>query len=170
MVDFLPLASIDPAAVEALLDHAFGEGRHARTAYKVRGDAAPIDALCLAAVEDGALVGTIQCWPVTLTDDRGVAHPLVMIGPVAVEPKRQRDGLGRMLMTHALNAAAAHGLDQAMMLIGDPGYYKRFFGFDAAATAGWRLPGPVERERLLAKGHDVPAVSGELGPRVAIDA
>ena len=164
MIEFVPLATIDTAVAEALLDHAFGTDRHQRTAYKVRGAGGPVPALSIAAVEDGTLIGTIQCWPVTLTADDGTVHPLVMIGPVAVEPARQRDGIGRMLMTHALHAAHAAGLDEAMMLIGDPDYYGRFFGFTADRTAGWRLPGPVERHRLLAKGTDVPAVAGMLGP------
>ena len=164
MIDFVPLDSVEPAAIEALLDHAFGPGRHERTAYKVRGAGAPIPALGIAAIEGGMLVGTIQCWPIALHADDGATHPLVMIGPVAVEPGRQRDGIGRMLMTHALHAAHAEGLDGAMMLIGDPEYYRRFFGFTAARTAAWRLPGPVERHRLLAKGTDVPDATGMLGP------
>ena len=162
----MPLASVDAPAVEALLDEAFGPGRHARTAYKVRGAGPPVPALSVAAVENDRLIGTIQCWPVTLSGDDGAAHPLVMIGPVAVAPARQRDGTGRMLMTHALRAAHGAGLDRAMMLIGDPDYYGRFFGFTADRTAGWRLPGPVERHRLLAKGTDVPTGAGMLGPAV----
>ena len=51
-----------------------------------------------------------------------------------------------------------------MCLIGDPEYYGRFFGFDSARTGGWRLPGPVERRRLLARGPGVPAGEGDLGP------
>lgn len=162
MIDFLPLAQFPVSDVEALLDRAFGPGRHQRTAYLIRGETAAIDALSVAAVEHDALVGTIQCWPVALTDDAGAAHPMVMIGPVAVAPERQRDGIGRILMTHALLAAHTEGLDEAMMLIGDPEYYGRFFGFDASRTAGWRLPGPVERHRLLAKGANVPAAPGAL--------
>ncbi|MBI0475209.1 N-acetyltransferase [Sphingomonas sp. MA1305] len=148
--------------VEALLDRAFGPGRHARTAYRVRGESAPIAALSIAAVEDGQLIGTIQCWPVVLAADDGAIHAMVMIGPVAVEPARQRDGIGRMLMTHALRAAHEGGLDGALMLIGDPEYYGRFFGFSAERTGGWRLPGPFEARRLLAKGAAVPATTGEL--------
>ncbi|MCP3735457.1 N-acetyltransferase [Sphingomonas sp. RP10(2022)] len=164
MIAFVPLAQIEAAAVEALLDRAFGTDRHQRTAYKVRGAAAPIAALSLAAIEDGVLIGTIQCWPVTLAGDDGTVHDLVMVGPVAVAPERQRDGIGRRLMTQALAAAARAGLDGALMLIGDPEYYGRFFGFDAARTTGWRLPGPVERHRLLARGDGVPAGAGMLGP------
>ncbi|TPG14617.1 GNAT family N-acetyltransferase [Sphingomonas oligophenolica] len=164
MIAFVPLSTVAADAVEALLDRAFGVDRHARTAYKVRGDGNPIARLSVAAIERGALVATIQCWPVTLSTDDGEALPLVMIGPVAVEPARQRDGIGRLLMTHALHAAHRDALDQAMMLIGDPDYYGRFFGFDSSRTGGWRLPGPIERHRLLAKGNAVPAVAGTLGP------
>src|SRR3546814_7582828 len=57
---FAPLAEIDDAAVEQLLDRAFGADRHARTAYKVRDGTTPIAALSLALVEDGTLLGTIQ--------------------------------------------------------------------------------------------------------------
>lgn len=167
MIVFVPLSTVDGAAVEALLDRAFGPDRHSRTAYKVRGPAAPLAALSLAAVADGRLIGTIQCWPVRLHGDDGEARPLVMIGPVAVDPGFQRDGIGRQLMTRALDAARAEGLDDALMLIGDPEYYGRFFGFDATHTADWRLPGPVERHRLLARGDAVPAVAGLLGPAVA---
>ncbi|AXJ96295.1 MULTISPECIES: GNAT family N-acetyltransferase [unclassified Sphingomonas] len=162
MIAFVPLGTIDAAEVEALLDRAFGPDRHARTAYTVRGASAPIAALSFAAVDDGALVGTIQCWPVQLSADDGTVHPMVMIGPVAVAPERQRDGIGRMLMTHALRAANETGRDTALMLIGDPEYYGRFFGFDATRTGAWRLPGPVERHRLLSKGDGVPTLAGQL--------
>ena len=165
VTDLIPLATQPAAAVEALLDRAFGADRHARTAYKVRGAAGAIAALSFGAVEDGVLVGSIQCWPVALTDGYGVERPLVMLGPVAVEPARQQDGIGRRLVDRSLAAAAEAGLAAAMMLIGDPEYYGRFFGFSAAVTAGWTLPGPVERRRLLARGDDVPAVAGMLGPR-----
>lgn len=166
VIAIVPLSTVDGAAVEALLDRAFGTDRHGRTAYKVRGAATPIAALSFAAIDDGALIGTIQCWPVVLDGDGGDRHDLIMIGPVAVAPERQRDGIGRRLMTHALQAAADRG-DAALMLIGDPEYYGRFFGFDADRTTGWRLPGPVERHRLLARGAAVPTTSGRLGPAVA---
>lgn len=168
MTDLVPLSTQPPAAVEALLDHAFGPDRRARTAYTVRGAARPIAALSFAAVEEGTLIGTIQCWPVELAGDDGRFVPLVMIGPVAVAPARQQGGIGRELMAAALAAAAAEGLDGALMLIGDPEYYGRFFGFTAEATGAWQLPGPVERRRLLARGGAVPHGAGMLGPAAAV--
>lgn len=164
MIELLPLSTVPAPEIEALLDRAFGPDRFARTAYRVRGTAAAIPALSFAAVEDGRLIGSIQCWPVALTGDDGRVAPMVMVGPVAVDPVRQRDGLGRRLVAASLDAAAQHPSGQAMMLIGDPEYYGRFFGFTADATARWRLPGPVEAHRLLARGSAVPAGAGTLGP------
>ncbi len=164
MITLVPLDSIDPTAVERLLDRAFGPDRFTRTAYTIRGGNEPIAALSFAAVEDGELVGSIQCWPIALIDGAWQAA-LVMLGPVAVEPTHQGDGIGRRLMTQAIDAATAHGLDGALMLIGDPDYYGRFFGFTADRTARWEAPGPVERHRLLARGVAVPDSAGMLGPR-----
>lgn len=170
MLEFVPIATVDPAAVEALLDRAFGRDRHNRTAYRLRAGVSAIPELSFAAIEDGALVGTIQCWPVDLAGDDGQSWPLVMVGPVAVEPDRQRGGLGKELMHQALDVAVELDMDGAMMLIGDPEYYGRFWGFSADLTGGWRTPGPVEQRRLLARGLGVPAVAGMLGPRIAVTA
>ena len=164
MIAISPLTEVPADAVETLLDRAFGTDRHARTAYKVRGESRAISALSFAAHGAGALVGSIQCWPVRFVADDGHAMSLVMVGPVAVLPERQRDGIGRQLVDTALAAATRERLDGALMLIGDPEYYGRFFGFTAARTGAWRLPGPVERHRLLARGGDVPGGAGELRP------
>ncbi len=170
MLEFAPIATADPAAVEALLDRAFGRDRHGKTAYRLREGVAPIAELSFAAIEHGVLIGTIQCWPVAFTGDDGSVWPLILVGPVAVEPSRQRGGLGKELVHHALDAAVELDMDGALMLVGDPEYYGRFWGFGAEATGGWRLPGPVDRHRLLARGPGIPAIAGTVGPRVAVAA
>lgn len=150
-----------------MLDAAFGADRFGRTAYRLREGSAAVADLSFALVEDGLLVGTIQCWPVVHQAADGAATPLVMVGPVAVRPDVQRGGHGRALMAHMLTAAET-GADGALMMIGDPEYYGRFFGFDAAATGAWDLPGPFEPRRLLARavnGHSVPTAAGMIGPR-----
>lgn len=169
MIEIVPLDVIDAPQVEGLLDRAFGAGRRQRTAYRIRTGMAELAGLSFAALrEGGTLAGTIQCWPVALACDSGRVVPLVMVGPVAVEPELQQAGIGQALMRHMLDAVDGSDIagSGALMLIGDPEYYGRFFGFTADRTGGWRLPGPFERRRLLARGTCVPDCAGELGPRV----
>ena len=161
------MSDIEPQAVEGLLDVAFGSDRFGRTAYRIREGVDAVPALSFALVEDGALVGTIQCWPVAHLAPDGSMTPLVMVGPVAVHPDLQRGGHGRALMAHMLEAAE-NLADSALMMIGDPEYYGRFFGFTADATGEWELPGPYEKRRLLAlavNGHHLPTTAGMIGPR-----
>ncbi|MBC2668692.1 GNAT family N-acetyltransferase [Novosphingobium piscinae] len=162
----IPLDAVDPALVEDLLDRAFEPGRHQRTAYKVREGMDWLPQLSFAALDtEEHLVGTIQCWPVALTDPAGRAHPLIMVGPVAVLPEHQGAGYGKALMTASLGALSPQApLPQVM--IGDPEYYGRFWGFSNAQTGGWSLPGPFAQHRLLAR-CDNPAIlpeRGMLGP------
>lgn len=142
-----PLTAVTPGAIEALLDRAFGADRHGRTAYRLRQGAMAIPDLSFAAFDGDELAGTIQCWPVVLDGE-----PMVMVGPVAVEPARQNTGVGRAMMWAMLAAADAGKSPHAdaLMMVGDPDYYLKF-GFDAAETAGWQLPGPWEPRRLLAR-------------------
>lgn len=166
-VTIVPLSRIAPHAIEELLDAAFGHDRHSRTAYRLRNGTRWLADLSFAALgKDGALLGTIQCWPVLLV--AGAAeHPLVLVGPVAVAPDQQGAGIGRALMTASMDAVAATGAPPRVM-IGDPEYYERFFGFTADATAGWAVPGPVERHRLLAHGADGLPSAGTLCPAPAV--
>lgn len=162
----IPLDNVDPALVEDLLDRAFEPERHNRTAYKVREGMDWLPALSFAAIDEAEhLVGTIQCWPVALTDDQGRAHPMIMVGPVAVLPEEQGRGYGQALMTASI-AALNPQAPLPQVMIGDPEYYERFWGFSNAHTAGWSLPGPFEQRRLLVRCDNsaiLPA-RGMLGP------
>jgi predicted N-acetyltransferase YhbS len=165
----IPLDQVDPAEVERVLDAAFGPERHGRTAYAIREGTDWLPALSFAAFDaEGALVGTIQAWPVALTPPGGRAHPLIMVGPVAILPGRQGQGFGRALMAaqaQAIEAGrepGAHALPQ--VLIGDAPYYGRF-GF-GEAPRGWRCPGPWDPARLLVRGAEPVLLprEGMLGP------
>ncbi|MGB3166585.1 MAG: N-acetyltransferase [Alteraurantiacibacter sp.] len=161
----MPLEAVAPEMIEALLDRAFGTDRHSRTAYKVREGVDWLPALSFAATDEAdMLTGTIQCWPVALTDDDSRRHPMLMVGPVAVVPERQGEGFGHALMA-ALTGALDPNTPLPQVMVGDPGYYTRF-GYSAAPTQRWDLPGRFERHRLLVRAAN-PAVlpaKGTLGP------
>ena len=164
----IPLAEVDPALVEQLLDRAFGPDRHSRTAYMIRAGTDFLPALSFAALDgDDMLVGTIQAWPVALTEPGsepgGRAYPLVMVGPVAVLPERQGEGFGIAMML-ALGAAIDPAAPLPQVLIGDAAYYGRF-GY-RQAPAGWRCPGPWDPARLMARCDDpsILPTDGMLGP------
>jgi predicted N-acetyltransferase YhbS len=170
--DIIPLDAIAQQSVEALLDAAFGPDRHGRTAYRIREGMTFIPDLSVAIVgADNDLIGTLQSWPVALTQSDGRQVPLIMIGPVAVAPAHQQDGHGRAMMDAVIGKARALGTEPLMM-IGDPEYYGRFWGFSADGTGGWAAPGPFEKRRLLALSVDGRPVNGEgmLAPRIAITA
>lgn len=169
MTTLFPLSSQNEAATEALLDAAFGRDRHGRTAYAIRTGMRWLPELSYALLDDaGAFVGLLQSWPVALHSDDSAQTPLIMVGPVAVMPERQGEGFGKLMMDRLILDADALA-DAPLMMIGDPEYYGRFWGFSADATALWRAPGPVEQRRLLARAVPgaaaLEAIGGMLGAR-----
>ena len=133
----------DVVAREALLDASFGEGRFARTCQRLRDGRMPAEGLAFTAVREGRVVGTVRLWHVSAG---GI--PALVLGPLAVDAACRSLRIGAALMIHALAAAKARG-HNAVILRGDAAYYSRF-GFSAAKTGELALPGPFERDRLLA--------------------
>ncbi|WHO41140.1 N-acetyltransferase [Sphingobium sp. AP49] len=167
----VPLDTQPKEAIEALLDAAFGPDRHGRTAYLIRDGMPWLPQLSFAVLDAGQLIGSLQSWPVALTHEDGSQTPLVMVGPVAVDPAHQKGGHGRAMMD-AVVAAARAQRSEPLMMIGDPEYYGRFWGFTAQGTAGWACPGPFEPRRLLALSVDDCPIDGVgmLSPRIAVTA
>jgi predicted N-acetyltransferase YhbS len=146
----------DVAAREALLDACFGENRHGRTCQRLRDGRAPAAGLALSAVHEGTLVGTVRLWHVSAG-----GRPALVLGPLAVDPACRELGIGAALMHQALAAARARG-HAAVILLGDAPYYARF-GFSAEKTGELSLPGPFERDRLLAVEFSEGALDGAAG-------
>lgn len=168
----VPLNSVAEDAIERLLDAAFGADRHGRTAYLIRAGMPWLPELSFGIiVDDGTLVGSLQSWPVALTHEDGSQTPLIMVGPVAVSPDCQGGGHGRALMETVV-AVARERRSDPLMMIGDPEYYGRFWGFSADETGEWECPGPFEKRRLLALSVDGRAIGGAgmLSPRNSVTA
>ncbi len=139
--------------VEALFDLAFAPGREALSSYRLRdGIPAAVD-LCLVARDpEGILAGAIRFWPVNV--DR---TPALLLGPVAVHPTRQGEGLGGLLIEEGLDRAM--GWDR-VILIGDAPYYGRF-GF--SRLAGVVMPPPTNPDRVLGRELTPGAWEGVAG-------
>lgn len=127
--------------VEALYDLCFAPGREALSSYRLRDGVPPVAALCLVIRDaDGTLAGAIRNWPV-----RVGGHDALLLGPVAVHPTRQGEGLGGLLIYRALDIARAAGWTR-VMLVGDAPYYSRF-GFHR--LEGVEMPPPTNPDRVL---------------------
>ena len=131
----------DAAARETLLDAAYGPARFKKPSERLRAGRKP--ALAFVAAEAGCVAGTVRLWDVSAGPD----CEAMLLGPLAVDPARQRRGIGSALMRHAMTAAARRG-HRAVLLVGDLGYYGRF-GFSAEATTRLWLPGLADQTRLL---------------------
>ncbi len=127
--------------VEALYDLCFAPGREALSSYRLRDDVPPVAGLSHVARDaEGILAAAIRFWPVRV----GGADAL-LLGPVAVHPTRQGEGLGGQLIRTSLDMAARQGCAR-VMLVGDVPYYGRF-GFvrlDAVI-----MPPPTNPARVL---------------------
>ncbi|MBF9058204.1 GNAT family N-acetyltransferase [Rhodobacterales bacterium HKCCSP123] len=147
--------SQDRWEVEALYDLCFAPGRTALSSYRLRDGVPPVANLCLVARDpDGILAGAIRFWPVRV----GRAEAL-LLGPVAVHPTRQGEGLGALLMREGLARASADRWPR-VLLVGDEPYYGRF-GF--TRLEGVEMPPPTNPARVLGWG-DWEGVTGRVTP------
>lgn len=133
-------ASVDAPAVEALVLAAFGPGRFAKTAERLR-ERARI-AVGFVAREDGKVIGSVRLWAISVG-----GAPALFLGPIAVSAASRRAGLGADLV----QACVDHAGDAGILLVGDLPWFGRF-GFRAAPDV--RLPGPVDPRRVLWRGAD----------------
>jgi predicted N-acetyltransferase YhbS len=155
--EIVPERPSDAALIDALLDRTFGYDRKQRTVYRLRDGITPISTLSFSAIEaDGGLLGSIRFWAVYVGSGPGI-----LLGPLAVEPSLQGQGIGRALVRHSLAEAEREG-HALCLVVGDPDYY-RPFGFVPAAQAGIILTGPVEPERFQAMALKPGALEGEGG-------
>jgi predicted N-acetyltransferase YhbS len=83
--------------------------------------------------------------------------PALLLGPVAVHPTRQGEGLGALLIEESLSGAA--GWDR-VMLVGDEPYYGRF-GFHR--IEGVEMPPPTNPARVLGRTLSPGAWNGVTG-------
>jgi putative acetyltransferase len=147
----------DFARVFELQAAAFGRRNEAELVNALRRAAVPHVSLV---AEEADIVGHIFFSPVGLEGEPG-APPLGGLAPVAVEPAKQRRGIGSALVRAGLEACAPLGW-RAVFLVGSPAYYSRF-GFVAAAPLGFSYGDPQMDPALQLLELEAGAVSGQRG-------
>jgi len=131
----------DYEAVRAINDAAFGDTKNGGIVDGIRGTGRWIDGGSLVAEEpDGALVGHLLISEDDLDLEDGTVRRIWMIGPVAVVPERQRQGIGSALVRAAIELAIARS-QPVLCLLGHADYYPRF-GFEPARGVGIEPPRP----------------------------
>lgn len=140
--------------VEALYDLCFAPGREALSSYRLRDGVAPVGDLCLLLRDENGLAAAIRYWPVRIETAR-----ILLLGPIAVHPTHQGEGLGGWLMRESLSLASAAGWER-VLLVGDAPYYNRF-GF--TRLDGVQMPPPTNPARVLGLALRPGAWSGVAG-------
>lgn len=147
----------DGEAIERLHERAFGPGRFARTAFRLREGGSHDFTLSFTATVGTLLVGSVRLSPIWAGEIRAL-----VLGPLTVEPAFKDRGIGAALMTRALDSARAAG-HPLVLLVGDEPYYARF-GFRTIPPGQLRLPGPVDPGRFLACELTEGALAKARGP------
>ena len=148
-------AEADWWEVEALYDLCFGPGRTALSSYRLREGVPTVAPLCLCLRDgDGTLAAVIRYWPALVGDE-----DVLLLGPIAVHPTRQGEGLGGLLINESLGQARRMGWER-VLLVGDAPYYGRF-GF--ARLDDVVMPPPTNPDRVLGLALKAGAWDGVAG-------
>lgn len=149
----------DLASMHAVNVSAFETPAEADLVDRLRDQAQPIVSLVAEDEEDNAIVGHIMFSPVTL---RGYPELKIMgLGPMAVLPRHQGQGIGSALVQTGLKQCRQIGFG-AVVVLGHPEYYPRF-GFVPSTRFGIGCEYDVPEEVFMALELDDGYLDGASG-------
>ncbi len=148
----------DRPEILALVQAAFPEPVEARLLRQLFGAREYLPALSL--VAEGAR-GEILGYVITTRAKIGT-HQSLGLGPIAVQPGYQRQGIGKALMNASIAAANEMG-ESTLVLLGSSEYYPRF-GFVPADSLGIASPDPSWGSHFMALALEAydPAAHGRF--------
>jgi predicted N-acetyltransferase YhbS len=153
--------SQDDTFVDELQALAFGPGRFARTAFRVR-ERFPIDkSLSLISEIDGVPSGSVWMTPISVGGLDGY-----LLGPLATHPDYRKRGAGKLLAREATRIALERGEGSFVLLVGDRDYYCPL-GWVPTVPGAVQFPGPVDPTRVLVYSNDPTLAARLAGPIAA---
>jgi len=158
---------IDFFAVEQLYDLVFGQSRTLLSSYRLRTGVKPLQDLCFLVEQDGYPIAAIRYWPVYVEREDGERWASLLLGPIAVHPTFQGEGLGHVLIHASLSQAITIGW-RRVFLVGDAKYYEKF-GFRSVLGATIEFPDNTDPMRCLERSlvpGGLDQVSGRLVPYI----
>ena len=160
----------DVDAIRAVIDAAFAPKTHeARIVDALRESDRWLPDFSLVAVDHGVVVGHCVSSIGDLIADDGSIGPILALGPLAVTPARQREGIGGALLAASAERATAAGWP-VIVLLGHSDYYPRY-GFERASPLGLEAPGDVPDPAWMAMRLPAwtPDIRGRMRFPVAFD-
>jgi predicted N-acetyltransferase YhbS len=137
----------DREAITDVNTQAFGRKAEAELVERIRQSIGFFPELSLVAERAGRIVGHALFSGVAVQKETGRLDVLAL-GPIAVVPDVQRQGIGGRLIRAGLEIGAQAGFP-AVVLIGHPTYYPRF-GFTPAGRHGLKLTFEVPDDVFMA--------------------
>jgi putative acetyltransferase len=125
--------------IRDIVAQAFGQRAEADLVDQLRIDGDVLVSL-VAVAESGEIVGHIMFSRLPIEHSNGQVTEAAALAPLAIRPERQQMGIGTALTKAGIRACTARGL-AAIIVVGDPRFYRRF-GFSAAAARSLRSPYP----------------------------
>ena len=151
----------DHYEVESLLNLVFTPQRNRLSSYYFRQNVNKVGFLCKVIKNDyGHIIGSIRYWPVYIGRKK---FSCLLLGPLAVHPICQGEGIGATLVLETLSLAEQHGWER-IIIVGDEPYYSRF-GFKKKLAKDLIFPKPISQDRLLGlelKSGSFKRVKGEV--------
>ena len=126
----------DEREISDVVAAAFDDASVAAFTEAIRASAGYVPELTFVGEEDGRIAGYAMLSYVGL--DGGPVNRLLILTPVAVQPDRQRQGVGAAVVRAAVAAADERG-EPLVLVEGIPAYYPRF-GFVSATALGLERP------------------------------
>ena len=136
---------------------AFGQQGEAALVERLRG---ACEYVSLVAVDDDGVVGHIFFSPVTV-ESEGATFEAAGLGPMAVLPGRQNQGVGSALVRRGLEECLRRG-HEVVFVLGHPEFYPRF-GFTPARAQGLTCEYPVPDEVFMVAELRAGALAGRTG-------